>query len=304
MTGRKFSVRAAKSDEGIRADSFLSSKFAWLSRSAVKRLMDDGRVLVDGKGANPQHKVRTGEEFTATIPEAVKVDTRAEDIPLEIVYQDGDIAVINKEAGMVVHPAKGHPSGTLVNALLYRLKDLSGIGGEVRPGIVHRLDKDTSGLIAVAKNDAAHLSLSEQLKSRAMKREYMAVIKGNMKNRSGVIEKSIGRHPVYRKKMSVKTKKPREAVTEYETAENFEGATLLKINLQTGRTHQIRVHLASMGHPIIGDRVYGKEKSKLIGRPALHAARLVLIHPKTGKEMEFGAPLPEDFEKLLAALRK
>ncbi|MEE8483066.1 MAG: RluA family pseudouridine synthase [Nitrospinota bacterium] len=304
MTGRKFSVRAEKGDEGVRADSFLSSKLAWLSRSAVKRLMDGGRVLVDGKPANTDHKVRTGEEFTATIPEAAKVDTRAEDIELDIVYQDADIAVINKEAGMVVHPAKGHQSGTLVNALLYRLKDLSGIGGEMRPGIVHRLDKDTSGLIAVAKNDAAHLSLSEQLKSRAMKREYMAVIKGKMKNRSGVIEKSIGRHPVYRKKMSVKTKKPREAVTEYETAESFESATLLKINLQTGRTHQIRVHLASMGRPIIGDRVYGKEKSKLIGRPALHAARLVLIHPKTGKEMQFTAPLPEDFQKLLAALKK
>lgn len=287
----------------MRADVFLVSKLAGLSRSSIKRLMDSGCVMVDKNRVTPHHKTRAGEEFRIEIPEVRPIEKTPEDIPLDIVYQDADVAVVNKAAGMVVHPAKGHPAGTLVNALLFHLKDLSGIGGEIRPGIVHRLDKDTTGLIAVAKNDKAHLSLSEQLKSRTMKRGYLAVVRGVMKNRSGRVEKPIGRHPVYRKKVSVRTRNPREALTEYETLETFQEASYVRVTLRTGRTHQIRVHMSSIGHPILGDTVYGKDKTKLIARPALHAARLSFSHPESGKTMQFSAPLPQDFEKLLAHLR-
>lgn len=301
---KKITVRVEPGDSGKRADRFLSSRLDNMSRSALKRMIDSGQVTMDGETVTPRHLTREGEEFTIRLPQPAEIKAMPEKIGLDIVYEDADIVIVNKPAGMVVHPAKGHHTGTLVNALLYHCKDLSGIGGEIRPGIVHRLDKDSSGLIAVAKNDAAHSSLSEQLAARSMEREYLAVVRGVLKEGSGTIDMPIGRHPVYRKKISVKTNSPREAVTHYETLESFKDAAYIKVKLHTGRTHQIRVHLSAIGHPIVGDSLYGKHKSGLIDRLALHAWRLSLTHPKSGQRKTFTADPPEDFQRLLAALQK
>ena len=302
--GKTLTVRVNLDDAGERADRFLAAQLDKITRSALKRMMDSGQVTLGGAAVAPHHITHEGEEFIIQLAEPVKTKAEPEDINLDIVYEDSDIVIVNKPAGMVVHPAKGHHTGTLVNALLHHCKDLSGIGGELRPGIVHRLDKESSGLIAVAKNDTAHVSLSGQLAKRTMGREYLALVRGTLKNKSGTIDLPIGRHPVYRKKISVKTKNPREAVTHYETLEFFRDATYVKITLQTGRTHQIRVHMSAIGHPLVGDQVYGKHKSTLLGRVALHAWRLSLVHPKSGEEKVFTADAPEDFQRLLESLRK
>lgn len=297
-------IKVKKDEGGQRLDRFLTSRLEGYTRSKVSRLIGEGNILLEGKKVQASHRTKPEEEFVVAPPEPVPSDIKPEEIPLDIVYEDSDIAIVNKQSGMVVHPAKGNYSGTLVNALLQHCKNLSGIGGTLRPGIVHRLDKETSGLIAVAKNDTAHTSLSAQLSSREMSREYLAVVRGRLKESKGKIDKPIGRHPLYRKKMSIRTKTPREAVTDYEVIESFKEATYLKIKLQTGRTHQVRVHMSSINHPLLGDLVYGKKKTNLINRPALHAAGLGFVHPKTGKRMVFTAPLPADFENLLNCLRK
>ncbi len=296
-------ITVQEAEDGERLDKYLAERLPELSRSGVQRLIEKGLVTLAGQPVPSRHRTDIGEEFAVEIPPPEPLDAEAENIPLDIIYEDEHIAIINKAAGMVVHPAKGHAHGTLVNALLGHCEGLSGIGGKIRPGIVHRIDKETTGLLAVAKNDAAHATLSEQLKSRAMGREYLGVVRGIITPPAGTINKPIGRHPLYRKKMSVKTDFPRDAVTLYETVEVFRAATLVRLKLKTGRTHQIRVHMSAVGHPLLGDQLYGKEKTKLIGRPALHAETLTLIHPVTGNTMRFTAPLPADFVALLEKLR-
>ncbi len=296
-------IAVQEAEDGERLDKFLTEKLPELSRSAVQRLIEKGHVTLAGLPVPSRHKTSVGEEFSVDIPPPEPLDAEAENIPLDIVYEDDHIAIINKAAGMVVHPAKGHAHGTLVNALLGHCEGLSGIGGKIRPGIVHRIDKETTGLLAVAKNDVAHAALSEQLKTRTMGREYLGVIRGVITPPAGTINKPIGRHPLYRKKMSVKTNFPRDAVTMYETVETYRAASLVRLKLKTGRTHQIRVHMSAVGHPLLGDSLYGKEKTKLIGRPALHAETLTLVHPVTGETMRFTAPLPADFIALLEKLR-
>ncbi|GMT42748.1 MAG: pseudouridine synthase [bacterium] len=307
---RVVNLRVRPEDAGMRVDRLLALRMEEFSRSALKRMMGAGYITLEGKPVAPHHMARDGENFIITEPEAAPARIESEDIPLDIVYEDADVAVVNKAAGMVVHPARGHCKGTLVNALLFHLKEsLSGIGGEMRPGIVHRLDKGTSGLIAVAKNDFAHRSLSEQLKSRTMGREYLALVRGMPPQKHGTIKMPIGRHPVHRKKISVKTGKPRDAVTEYRILEIFiqsqpQHAAYVRVKLHTGRTHQIRVHFSAIGCPLMGDTVYGKDNSRIINRVALHAELLAFIHPATGESKTFIAPPPEDFLELLDALRR
>lgn len=304
-----FEVVAGEDDGGIRLDRFLSTRLEGVSRTSIQKALKAGLVTLGGRPLSANHKTRVGEVFCGSIPPPERLSAEPEDIPLDVVYEDDDLIIVDKPAGMVVHPAKGHAHDTLVNALLFKGKTLSDAGGdELRPGIVHRLDKDTTGLVAVAKNAVAHASLSAQLKSREMGREYLAVVKGTLKPPAGEISKPIGRHTVHRKKMTVsetRSSGAREARTLYETLEFFPGgfASLVRVRLKTGRTHQIRVHLASVGNPVMGDEVYGRQKSPLIARPALHAARLTLVHPSSGKTMTFEAPLPPDFEKLLVSLR-
>ncbi len=265
------------------------------------------RSLADKIGVDYMHKagykVKVNDRITITIPSPKISEVTAEDISLDVIYEDSDLIVVNKPRGMVVHPAAGNYSGTLVNALLAHCKDLSGIGGVERPGIVHRLDKETSGLIVAAKNDLAHNALAKQFKSREVKKEYIALVHGLIKEDEGVVEKKIGRHPKDRKKMAV-VKGGRESVSAYNVLERFSNYTLVKVILKTGRTHQIRVHLSSIGHPLVGDRVYGSrhEDFDLSGQ-MLHAKRLGFIHPRTGKEMLFEAALPKDMEELLRKLR-
>lgn len=296
-------IAVQEAEDGERLDKFLTERLPDLSRSAVQRLIELGLVTLAGQPVPSRHKTEVGEEFAVEIPPPEPLDAEAENIPLDIIFEDEHIVIINKASGMVVHPAKGHVHGTLVNALLGHCEGLSGIGGKIRPGIVHRIDKDTTGLLAVAKNDAAHTALSEQLKNRTMGREYLGVIRGIITPPAATINKPIGRHPLYRKKMSVKTNFPRDAVTMYQTVEVYRAATLVRLKLKTGRTHQIRVHMSAVGHPLLGDSLYGKEKTKLIGRPALHAETLTLVHPVTGETMRFTAPLPPDFIALLDKLR-
>lgn len=301
-----------------RIDKFLSSYDSTLSRSFIQRLIDNGSVTVNGKFAKSSYKLKEGDEIKIEIPELEPSTVKPEPIPLDILYEDESVIVINKPAGMVVHPAAGNYSGTLVNALLYHCRNtLSGIGGIERPGIVHRLDKDTSGLLMVAKDDFTHNHLSKQLKERTIVRKYLALVKGNIKEDSKKIEIPIGRHVSDRKKMSIKTKRGRIAITEFTVMERFGDYTLLEIRLKTGRTHQIRVHLSAIGHPVAGDRVYGKSsRPTLMGAPKfqisnfsiprqmLHAAILGFIHPKTGKYLEFNAQLPDDMKDILIFLRR
>ncbi|MBQ4599052.1 MAG: RluA family pseudouridine synthase [Clostridia bacterium] len=297
-------------EAGTRADVFLTAHFD-VTRTAAARLLDEGAALVNGKVAAKNYKLRVLDIVTLEMPPVKEVETRAENLPLSIVYEDDDIAVIDKPKGMVVHPAAGNEDGTLVNALLYHMGDrLSGIGGEKRPGIVHRIDKDTSGLLVIAKNDFAHTILSEGLKTHSIDREYMAVAIGNFKDDGGTVNKPIGRNPRDRKKMAV-VADGREAVTHYRVAERFHGYTLLALKLETGRTHQIRVHMASIGHPLLGDTVYGgggtkfeKQQGDLLVGQTLHAYRLTLTHPRTGEVMTFESPLPAYFETVLEKLRK
>lgn len=291
--------------QGLRLDLALKKVFPEISRSRVQQLIDEGYILVNGRKAKASYQVRIGDEISVTIPDPQPLEVVAEEMPLNIIYEDKDLAVINKPAGMTVHPAPGHSRGTLVNALLARCHDLSGIGGYLRPGIVHRLDKDTSGLMLVAKNDLAHLRLAKAIKQRKVKRIYMGLVHGVPSPRQGCIDAPIGRHPVRRKEMTVTPINSRPAITNYKVIEEFSSYSLIEARLETGRTHQIRVHMAYIGHPIVGDPVYGRRKGNLgLRTQALHAARLVFSHPTTGEIMDFQAPLPTAFKEALDRLRR
>lgn len=290
---------------GQRVDKFLSLGLPDISRSAIVNLIESGNVLLNGKPVSKNYKLSLGDVIEITIPDPVEYEAEAEDIPLDIVYEDDDLLVVNKPKGMVVHPAAGNYSGTLVNALLYHCRDnLSGINGVLRPGIVHRIDKNTSGLLIVAKNDKAHKSLAEQIKEHSFTREYEAIVFGNLRNDRGTVDAPIGRHPVDRKKMTVTDKNSKHAVTHYEVLERLKGYTYIKCVLETGRTHQIRVHMAYIGHPVSGDDVYGLKNEKLrFEGQCLHARKIGFIHPTTEKYMEFTSELPEYFEDYLRKLR-
>ena len=290
---------------GERLDVFLTRKWPDFSRSHIQKLIAKGEVVTVGKVRKANYKLALGDEVKITLPEAVPVAIEAENISLDILYEDDDIIVVNKARGMVVHPAAGVNSGTLVNALLYHCDDLSGINGEIRPGIVHRLDKDTSGVMVCAKNDKAHVNLAEQIRTKAAHRIYLAIVNGNIKEEAGIIKGDIGRHPIERKKMAIVKENGKPAVTHFKVLERFGDFTLVECKLETGRTHQIRVHMASIGHPLVNDPKYGPKKSSpfAIKGQALHSHELTLTHPTTGEEMHFTAPLPDDMEKILLFLR-
>lgn len=290
---------------GVRIDKFLSDGIEELTRSALVNLIADGNVKVNNKEVSKNYKLKLGDEIFVSVPDPVEYEAEAENITLDIVYEDDDLLVVNKPKGMVVHPAAGNYTGTLVNALLYHCKDnLSGINGVLRPGIVHRIDKDTSGLLLVAKNDKAHNSLAEQIKEHSLTREYEAIVFGNIKDDSGVIDAPIGRHHSERKKMAVTDKNSKNAVTHYEVIERLKGYTYMKFRLETGRTHQIRVHCAYIGHPVSGDKVYGVKNEKTnLDSQCLHARKIGFIHPSTGEYMEFVSDLPDYFSEYLNKLR-
>lgn len=288
-----------------RSDVYISENAEGLTRSFVKKLFDEGLVKINGLPAKASAKLRPGDVVELEVPDPREAEAVPQDIPLDAVYEDGDVLIVNKPRGMVVHPAAGNEDGTLVNAVMYRCGDsLSAIGGVLRPGIVHRIDKDTTGLLAVAKNNAAHLSLSEQLRDRSLSRTYYALVHGNIKEDGGTVDAPIDRSPADRKKMAV-VPGGREAATDFEVVERFGKYTLVRCKLRTGRTHQIRVHMRHIGHPIVGDKTYGvkNEEFNLEGQ-LLHAGEIGFIHPSTGERMSFSAPLPEDFARVLDILRK
>ena len=287
---------------GERADAFLARCADGLTRSAAQRLLEEGAVTVNGAAVKKNYKTAPGDRFEVTLPDPEPVDVVPQDIPLDVVYEDGDVIVVNKPVGMVVHPAPGHPDGTLVNALLYHCGDsLSGINGELRPGIVHRIDRDTSGLLIAAKNDKAHLALAAQLQDHSLYREYEAVVHGGFHEDEGTVDAPIGRHPTDRKRMAVLWDGGREAVTHWTVVARYGPYTHLRCRLETGRTHQIRVHLASIGHPLLGDEVYGGKPFPGLAGQCLHARRLTFAHPATGEQTTVESPLPDWFE---AALQK
>lgn len=292
-------------DQGKRLDLFLSKSITVLSRSYIQRLIKEGKVSTQGKTLKQNYKVQLKDEIQITIPSPEVISLKPENILLDIIYEDEDIAVINKPQGMVVHPAPGNYSGTLVNALLYKCDNLSGINGKIRPGIVHRIDKDTSGLLVVAKNDYAHRNLAKQIKDKTAVRIYWAIVEYNFKDTQGIIDAPIARHPIHRKKMAViNGQTSRNAVTHYTVLENFHGYSLIALKLETGRTHQIRVHMSYIGHPVLGDLVYGRKKQSFnLEGQMLHAKKLGLKHPSTDKYMEFEAPLPQYFTDMLDILR-
>lgn len=295
-------VTAEAEDAGTRADVFLAAKLG-VSRSNMQKLLEDGRVKRGEKIIKANYKVRAGEMFVVDIPEPEPIEAVPENIPLDIIYEDDDVAVLNKARGMVVHPAPGNYTGTLVNALLYHCSNLSGINSAIRPGIVHRLDKDTSGIMIVAKNDAAHISLSQQIQSKTAVRTYLAVVRGNIKTDSGTIETQIARDKTDRKKMAVVKDGGRDAITDYEVLERFGKYTLVCCKLRTGRTHQIRVHMEYLGYPLVGDPKYSPMKTPFaIKGQALHSHTLEFTHPRTGERMKFEAPLPEDMHKIITRL--
>ena len=289
-------------DQTGRIDKVLTTLEPEITRSQLKNLINDGHVTVNGQAVKPKYKVQAGDKISLVKPEPQSLELTPENIPLDIVYEDDDVIVVNKPQGMVVHPAPGHPDHTLVNALLYH-SPLSTINGTFRPGIVHRIDKDTSGLLMVAKNDLAHQSLAEQLRNKTNKREYLALVYGQIKEDEGTIDAPLGRNPQDRKKQAV-VKGGRHAVTHFKVIKRYDNFTLIKCILETGRTHQIRVHMKYIGHPLVGDPLYGPRK--VIGKNGqfLHAALLGFKHPRTGKEMVFEAPLPENFQKMLDKLHK
>ena len=299
-------LKAETEDAGTRLDAFVASRANGLTRSQAARYIDEGRVSVDGKPASKSCRIGGGETVTVDVPEVRETALEPQDIPLDVVYEDEDVIVVNKPSGLVVHPAPGHPDGTLVNALLWHCGDsLSGIGGERRPGIVHRIDKDTTGALLVCKNDTAHRDLAQQLKAHTIKRRYRAIVAGNLKEDEGTVEGPIGRHPIDRKKMAINYKNGKDAVTHYKVLERFGNATYIECRLETGRTHQIRVHMTSLGHPLLGDEIYGSGKNPYhLQGQTLHAMVLGFVHPRTGEYMEFSAPLPEYFLDLLEKLRK
>ena len=292
-------------ESGIRVDKFIADSDLGISRSAAAGLIENELVTVNGSGVSKKHKLSEGDTVEVNVPDPVEYDAKAENIPLDIAYEDEYLLVVNKPKGMVVHPAAGNYDGTLVNALLYHCGDsLSGINGVMRPGIVHRIDKDTSGLLIVAKNDFAHSSLAAQIKEHSFTREYEAVVFGNLKNDSGTVDAPIGRNPNDRKKMCVTQKNSKNAVTHYTVIRRYKGYTHIKCKLETGRTHQIRVHMAYIGHPVAGDKVYGVKNEKVsFDGQCLHAKKIGFIHPKTNEYMEFDSELPEYFEKFLNKLR-
>ncbi|MBS6372793.1 MAG: RluA family pseudouridine synthase [Oscillospiraceae bacterium] len=289
---------------GERLDAFLARSVEGLTRSAAQRLLEDGAVTSCGKALKKNDRPAAGDVVEVLLPDPEPVDVLPQDIPLDVVYEDGDVIVVNKPVGMVVHPAPGHPDGTLVNALLFHCGDtLSGINGALRPGIVHRIDRDTSGLIIAAKNDRAHLALAAQLQDHSLARVYEAVAVGSFREDSGTVDAPIGRHPVDRKRMAVEPRTGRPAVTHWSVLARYRGFTHVECRLETGRTHQIRVHLASVGHPLLGDTVYGSRKPwpGLAGQ-CLHARRLKFIHPSTGRPVELECPLPDWFQAVLRKL--
>ena len=290
---------------GERADAFLARTVEELTRSAAQRLLEDGAVTLNGRPLKKNYKTTPGDVLEVMLPDPEPVDVVPQNIPLDVVYEDSDVIVINKPVGMVVHPAPGHPDGTLVNALLYHCGDtLSGINGELRPGIVHRIDRDTSGLIIAAKNDKSHLALAEQLQDHSLARVYEAIAVGGFREDSGTVNTPIGRHPVDRKRMAIDPRNGRHAVTHWSVLERFSGYTHIQCRLETGRTHQIRVHMASISHPLLGDVVYGNKKpyAGLAGQ-CLHARKLKFIHPSTKQLVEVECPLPDWFENTLKKLR-
>ena len=291
---------------GERLDAFLARQVEGLTRSAAQRLMEEGQVFRNGKPGRKNDKLTPGDRVEYTIPEPKEVDILPRSMPLDIVYEDEDVVVINKPKGLVVHPAAGHQDDTLVNGLLFCLGDqLSGINGELRPGIVHRIDKDTSGLLAVAKNDLAHTVLASQLKDHSMHRVYEAIVCGSFREDSGTVDAPIGRHPSDRKKMCVIQRNSKEAVTHWEVVRRYRGYTHIRCKLETGRTHQIRVHMAHIGHPILGDTVYGHKKPELgLSSQCLHAGTLCFSHPRDGRPVMVFAPLPEYFQKVLEKLER
>lgn len=295
-----------ESGAGVRIDKFLSDTLDGFTRSGISKLIADGNITVNAAQVSKNYKCRMNDNILIVVPDAVPLEVQAENIPLDIVYEDDDLLVVNKPKGMVVHPAAGNYSKTLVNALLYHCRDsLSGINGVIRPGIVHRIDKDTSGLLIVAKNDAAHLSLAEQIKEHSFHRAYQAVCYGNIKEDSGTVHQPIGRNPKDRKKMAVTDKNSKDAVTHYEVLKRYGDFTHIKCILETGRTHQIRVHMAYIGHPLAGDPVYGPKKViESLNGQCLHAGEIGFIHPRTGEYLEFRSGLPDYFTAFLNKLDK
>ena len=292
-------------DQQMRLDKYLAEQFPEQTRSYLQKLIKDGEVTVNGKSVKTGYQLSKGDEVCVNIPEPKELNVEPQKMDLDIVYEDDDVILINKPKGMVVHPAPGHISDTLVNGLLYHCKGkLSGINGIARPGIVHRIDRDTTGILIVCKNDMSHNSIAAQLKEHSINRRYRALVHGNLKEDTGTVEGPIGRHPIDRKKMSINEKNGKPAVTHYTVLERFGNYTLIECKLETGRTHQIRVHMTSIGHPLVGDDVYGPAKCpfKLQGQ-CLHAMVLGFVHPRTGEYMEFSADLPEYFENLLEKLR-
>ena len=317
-----FTILVDESDQDRRLDAVVAAHLPDCSRSLAANLIGNHKILVDNQPKKPGYRVKTGEQIFGWIPAPEPVEYKPEPIALDILYQDRHIVVLNKPAGLVVHPAPGHRSGTLVNALLYHCPDLGGIGGEIRPGIVHRLDKDTSGTMVVAKNAQALEILAKQFKTRTVRKKYLALVYGDLKKDEGTINLPIGRHPVHRKRMSTVTRKGRRAETSWRVCEKFKGITMLELTLRTGRTHQIRVHCTAMGHPIVGDSVYCPRKSltklinrnstlppavidrlKKLSRQMLHAWRLGIVHPRSGERMTFESPMPQDMEELIDKLR-
>ena len=289
---------------GLRLDKAVSMKDSSLSRVAVQRMIDEGNILINNNQTKTSYKLKLNDVVTIIKEEPKEVEIKAEEIPLDVVYEDNDILVVNKQKGLVVHPGNGNPDGTLVNAIMARCKDsLSGIGGEIRPGIVHRIDKDTSGLLIIAKNDAAHINVSEQIKNHEVRKTYIALVRGVVKENQATINMPIARSTKDRTKMAV-SKKGKEAITHITVLERFDGFTLLEVNIETGRTHQIRVHLSQIGYPIVGDFVYSNGRNPFgVEGQMLHSSKLEFVHPKTGEKMNLEAKLPEYFESVLKELR-
>jgi 23S rRNA pseudouridine1911/1915/1917 synthase len=303
---RKESFEIQLEQEGERLDKFLHEIYPDFSRSFFQRLIKSGQVLVNDKALKASYAVRPDDLVSIEIPDAVPTTIEPEDIPLDILYEDDDVLVVNKPKGMVVHPSAGHLSGTLVNAILFHCKDsLSGINGEIRPGIVHRIDMDTTGSLIVCKNDESHVNIAEQIRKHTANRIYVGIVCGNLKEDEGTIEGAIGRHPTQRKKMSINEKNGKPAITHYQVIERFGNYTYVRFKLETGRTHQIRVHMASIGHPLLGDVLYSGSNSKFknLQGQTLHAQTIGFVHPRSGEYMEFSAPLPEYFEKILRILK-
>lgn len=304
MKMESFEVEAEQ--EGERLDKFLSIIYPEFSRAFFQKLIKSKQVSVNEIPQKASYCVKIDDIVTVEIPDAVETTIEPENIPLDILYEDDDVLIVNKPKGMVVHPSAGHYSGTLVNAIMYHCKDtLSGINGEIRPGIVHRIDMDTTGSLIVCKNDEAHVNIAQQIKEHSVNRIYVGIVCGNVKEDSGTVEGAIGRHPIERKKMAINEKNGKPAITHYKVLERFKNYTYMQFKLETGRTHQIRVHMASIGHPLLGDTLYssGRSPFKHLQGQCLHAKTIGFIHPKTGEYMEYSAPLPEYFEKLLCLLK-